>query len=796
MSDEQTKKTNQKHVFKLSTPTTSPTGDEDSIAKVLDWFSRSTDSSDWLNTEDSPEATKSSDKHVKISKLRGEDLLREDAGDIVSDHFQKQTDEAKEVRATDRIGNKELTKIQELRKDTREIMRPQECEDKKYERQPPQISHLKSFWERSKIGPKILIIKSMMPKDKGQKSPQLSAEKDEEKVTELHGSSDMPSVPGIYNREGTYGDEREQQLVISPQNDAGDSVHLNSNQEVYSLAMNPSSPRNLAAHPQEADRRGSDTEILSLTRLGPQLGTAIQSRLSPESESVSLVQSNLQADSISQSRETPPQDELSKTAPVSQTDTDLQTRDSPDSETLYLSRNNDIPITSKTRRDPNKDVNWRDSEDKSMQSGMSPKRKEGMSNRDRINSPHINRHGLPHQETTAEKIKQLKSFWEQEKKPMLYNGKPKPLGDGKVTRGPASQAKLNKRFTKSEYDLSSLGNSGSNEEDDQNVTVVPLNQRIEKLSPSLGTRRTQFNTLREFWDEAKSDTKGSFSFDKHKSPKRKEPQSAQLPSEEFKCGEPEIYHQKTRPAVMKSSPPLQNRLKSRATNDSKNNMSNYIMAELQRESKKSSNDFNREEKSTKPQNSPGKETRSPKNRKDSFETSSSRANSMRRAASMFALCVPDENDQSQLKMDVSPIHPQSRRERQNAEKGAVPRRSEETETLTPRARACVPRDYRHYLGMMDKTSVHTSLAPTLEGEGSEGKSRYEFNLAGPVRASTPVSSEERYSRKSSKLSQHPLWTSYSSSDTGQESSMSSTSDTWSSSRNSSNREHQLQCFTE
>ncbi|XP_076590340.1 synaptotagmin-like protein 2 isoform X4 [Chaetodon auriga] len=70
-SDQQTqKKMDHRHMFKLSTQTTSPTGDEDAIAKVLDWFSRSTDSSEWLDTEDAPEATKSSEKHVEISKLR------------------------------------------------------------------------------------------------------------------------------------------------------------------------------------------------------------------------------------------------------------------------------------------------------------------------------------------------------------------------------------------------------------------------------------------------------------------------------------------------------------------------------------------------------------------------------------------------------------------------------------------------------------------------------------------------------------------------------------------------------
>lgn len=71
-SDQQTQKSNQTHVFKLSTQTTSPTGEEeeDSIAKVLDWFSRSTDSSDWLNTDDGgPEVTKSSGKQVSKTRL-------------------------------------------------------------------------------------------------------------------------------------------------------------------------------------------------------------------------------------------------------------------------------------------------------------------------------------------------------------------------------------------------------------------------------------------------------------------------------------------------------------------------------------------------------------------------------------------------------------------------------------------------------------------------------------------------------------------------------------------------------
>lgn len=858
-SDQETQnKSNQKHVFKLSTQTSSPTGDdEDSIAKVLDWFSRSTDSNDWLNAEDRPEATNTSDRHqAENNTLRSEDSIRKDAGDIINDrkketletkrnHLQRQTHEVKELKATDRTVNKEMTEKQdEVKKDTRERIRSQEVKDNDDESQPPKISHLKSFWEKSNAGPKILISKSNTSGDKGQKPVQLSAGIDEEKVNKPNRVSDMPSAPGIYNGKGIYdkyasndGDEREEQLLISLQKDIGDSerVNLNNEQQLDNVHMGKQQiPVNqmsindqtyntdyfkLVANPQVADKGGSESEILCVTRLSPQRQTPIQSRLNPESETISSVKPNPQPDnSVSQSREISLQEELPKSIPVSQLDTDLQTRDSPDSEKLQLSRNspyvdykqdgNDIQITPKTemRRGSSEDFRMRDSEDKSVQSSMSPKRKEDASNKDRTNSPHSHRQGLAHQESTAERIKQLKSFWEQERnKPMFYTGKPKALGDGKVGRG-ANQAKLNKRFTKSEYDLRSIGNdSGSDEEDSDrnhtNFTVLPLNQRIEKLSPSLGTSRTQFNTLREFWDEATSDSRGSFSFEKPKSPKRKEPISSQHPPQELKCGDPELY----RLSSAKSPHDRQMGPGSRAANDSKNNLSNYMTAESgqQRESRRSSKDSNREEKATKPQSNLGKETRSPKSKRDSFSNSSSRVNSLRRATSMFALSAPEEKDQGQLKMDVSPVHSQSRKQssdrmqsrRQSTEKGAMPRRaSEETEILIPRARAFVPRDYRHYLGMTDKTSVHTSLAPAVKDEVSEGKTGYEFDLGGPVRASTPVSSEERYGRRSSKTSQRPLWANYSSSDTGQESSVSSTSETWSNSRNGSNREHRLYLF--
>lgn len=709
-------------MFKLSTPATSPTEEDDSIAKVLDWFSRSTDSNDWLNTDDGPEVvTSPAPKDVKISKLKGDDTLRKEAADVLSDLLKRNTDENEDARETDRVEHVEVENVQALRIETRERIRSQEREQevKKVERQQNQVSHLKSFWERSKMGPKILIIKSMMPKDKGQKPAQMSVEEEEKDVT------------------------GEQQLVITE-----DRRQQNSKSEINNVVMN--TQRVLEDNPRVADRRVSDSDILSSTRQGPQPRTALHSRLCQGSENVSLVQSNPQSDGISRFGQ-----------PVSELSPDLKKRDGPDSEKPSFSRTKDVAVSPETqqRRGSSKDMSWWDSDDASLESSMPPKRKDDTSNKERIDGS----------KGTADKIKQLRSFWEQERKASFYNGKPKPLGDGRVNGG-ASQSKMSRRFTKSEYDLRSL----STEEEAPNFSVVPFNQKIEKSSPGLSASRTQFNTLLEFWDDAKRSPSP-------KSPKKKEPQNTQLSSEESKTSESETY--------LKSSPPLQNQAKQRATQESKNSLSNYIIAVQQREAKKNSKDLNREEKS-KPLNSPGKEIRLTKTRRDSFETSSSRANSMRRAASMFALCAPEDKSETQPKLEKSPVHSPSRRQCQNGNKGAMLKKtSEEAEPQTPRARACVPRDYRHYLGMTHQTSVHTSLALAPEKEESGGQFGYKLDLGGPVRASTPVSSEERYGRRSGKLSQRPLWSNYSSSDTGHESSLSSPTNTRSNSRNSSNRTH-------
>ncbi|XP_047248358.1 synaptotagmin-like protein 2 isoform X2 [Girardinichthys multiradiatus] len=777
-SNQQAQKSDQINVFKLSTQRTSPTSEEeDSITKVLDWFNRSTDSSDWLDSKDTPKTCNSFDRHISVSKSREEESFDRDISERNGDRFETSKNHLHRLTNKDNgKGSKELLDTQDLHS--------QDITDVCDESQPMKISHLKSFWEQSNTGPKILISKSVRPCDKVVISAQVSAVK----------GSDIQFVPGKYSGKGIYGkhtpdpsNEREQQPLNNKKIKMVNCIH-------------PEAVEKYTNNPQSANRRILDGEALCANRPNQSERTIVDQEFMNDS----AVKPKLHPHSISGYKESLLQDLLFKTTPASQLYADLPTKVGLDCEKLSLPRNcslldeNEEQGTTKAKiyREMVEDMTLRDIEDKNVHSGLSPKRKDDAANRDRTGSS--NRQPSQHQESTAERIKQLKSFWEQElKKPVLYTGKPKAPGEGKVTCG-VNQAKLTKRFTKSEFDLRSIANdSGSDEEggnkEYQNFTVLPLSHRLDKVNPSLGTSRAQFTSLREFWDEATSDSRVSLNFDKTKSPKRKEPLRAQLSSQELKSKDPEIHHVnpalgKTRGAVMKSFPSPQSRSKSphdaqvgsgsKLQSDDKSNLPSYIPAEprQQKQTKRNPKDFTQEEKSTKPQSSVSKEIRSPKSRKESFHFSSSRGSSLRRATSLFALSVDEEKDPNQLRIDISPVRSQSRKHRQL-----------EPEFVIPRARAFVPTDYRHYLGMTDKTSIHTTLAPALNEESPEVKSGYDLDLSGPVKASMPVGSEERHGKKTNKMSQWPVWPNHSSSDTGPESSVSSTSETWSNMRSSSNR---------
>ncbi|XP_077578883.1 uncharacterized protein sytl2b isoform X2 [Stigmatopora nigra] len=366
---------------------------------------------------------------------------------------------------------------------------------------------------------------------------------------------------------------------------------------------------------------------------------------------------------------------------------------------------------------------------------QSPKRKD-------TDSSHSQRQNLSRQDNTAEKIKQLKNFWEQETSKMWFNGiKPK------ANRGSI----LNKRFTKSEFDLRNIGNNSDSDGEDahRNLNDLPPNQKIDKISPTLSSSRAQFNSLLGFWDDTTTDSKP-------KSPKR-QVNSPQPPQH---SAEPEA----------RSLSPVEKALSrqivspSKATNDTQNKLSELGPY---KEPQKILKDSNMDDKAARPPSTPSKGIRSPRRKKENFSQLSGGGKSMRRATSMLALVNPEE---AKLNIHVSPVHSQSRKQsidhNQNIRRG-----SEGTET--PLARAFVPRDYSHYLGMADKQGTPASGEEAGGGGGGFGT---------PERTSTPTGSEDRSFKRNTKMSPRHVWTN-NSADAEPESPIHSTSEPWPKTRN-------------
>ncbi|KAJ0021994.1 hypothetical protein NQD34_009484, partial [Periophthalmus magnuspinnatus] len=636
-----------KQELRLSSQTTSPNGEkDDSITKVLDWFSRSTDSSNWLNNNDEKITKSSSDVHNQLNT----EAHPETGKSHVPIEIHKQQD----TLAT----------------------APPPLEENSNENQHAKISHLKSFWEKSNSGHKIFISKSITSSDKESKTS-----KDEE-------HRDSQSTASIHNDMGVHKDVTNQEKTDKTQQ-----------KETHSMLQSLTAP-------------GIQLEKISTA---PLFAPTIQPN------GISQLVEDIQSEEINKKE---------KRIPESQ----VQAKDNLESDKLVHLKPNGQISPKVQIYGSNEDMNRRNYGDRS------PKRAP-IKDKSPVLNRHVGAQDVPLKD--KERIKHLKSFWEQERAKTGYIVKTR--ADLKST-----SAKLNKRHAKSEFDLQLIGKSSDSEEENrplQHLSGVQSNQKAEKTSPSLGQR--QFKTLREFWGEALSESK-SFTSDKTRSPKCKE-----LPLHEIKCGDFDISSEKpsSRPAPPPYRPrlPLDKQTGSRLESKA-NHLNNHSTPDTmcQREVRRSSKDSGK----------------GPKTRKESFSTSSSRMNSFRRAKSMFSLST-DETDQIQI--DISPVHSQSRKQRASTEKGAgLPRHSEDTETLTPRARAFVPTDYRHYLGMTDKTSAHTSMA-LQDRRPKEVKVDYDN------------------SRRGSKTQQRPLSPSYSGTDTFHES-PNSALESSPNSRLSSNRE--------
>ncbi|XP_034024997.1 uncharacterized protein sytl2b [Thalassophryne amazonica] len=692
------------------------------------------------------------------------------------------------LRTANRRWSKGLNGAQEEVNVTKE----KQEKEKDDESQMPKVSELKSFWEKSTSGHKVFASKLNTPNNKVQK-PVFK----EEKLNKPQRGLESPSPPCLDAEKEVNDQDSSNHVDEEQQKDIRglEPNHLTNVQHFQELQINTSQqiPLNQTSNNNttsdiddlstilQVSGRDSDPEI---TRPSPKPRTVIQSRPSPENEdnstektpgSIPQSQENpLNPISASSLKTAPPHKQSPKILPETQLVEDIQTNENSDFE-VYLSRNkqgeNEMQNTAKTQMQ-------RDS-----------------SEEDGAKMAIARNQGLTCQESTAEKIKLLKSFWENERnKPLSYNR------DNKATCG-AKQKKLSKRFSKSEYDMSLIGKESSSDGEDlnqnyPNFTLQSMTHRTEDLPPTIGSNRAQFSSLLYFWDEATSHSKGSGAFGKPRTSRKKEPIGVQLQPQVVQSDDPEFHDISTtvdksvKATAMKSSllsqkPPHDREIIPglRPVNDNKTSQSNQMSAETgqQRESKRGFQDSSRQETSTKPQTILTKANRPSKAKKDGTGIS---GNSLRRATSMFALSTAEENDEDLLK-DDGHVLPQSQMQerRQSADKGATPRTSsEDGEVPTPCAQTFIPSDYRHYLGMSD-TNSHVVLTSAVQDEFSEGTSGCELDQSGPMSTSTPFGSQEDHSRKGVRTSHRPLLSYYS----GSESTVSSTSESRSTSRNSSNR---------
>ncbi|XP_029528262.2 uncharacterized protein LOC115136707 isoform X1 [Oncorhynchus nerka] len=985
------KTVNPKPASKSAPRSPQPTAEQgDSISKVLEWFSRSTDSYDWLKTEsDQPDMeedvinsvktdtddrptfeSRSQQTERKAPEVKRKLLHVDPSLDMqsigggvsvcltpeVKDGSQSESsmDQPTDQSPLNTLRSYQL-KSEGLRaaywKEFKQVMldreedvidrqenvkkvsgppakavgpqvATQEVKQKEVqdENQPPKITHLKSFWEKGNTGPKILISRSII--DKRQKP--MEKEKERALAEKSHRTVSVPESNGVEGslRKNLRDEKGDEQLNLDTQQSTASrdmrSVQPSVSpykQEVYrpqnSVVIAPSieictlpswddsythgaqseednltlTEEDLRRSPMTVDRRSSQAEILYLSRLHPQPDTLSQSRLSPEHKRFSPSTLSPQPELLIQPTVNPQPVKLSPAIPKPQPEMPSRARSKPSPSPLpeLLSQPTNSLDSEKFRHKVGKESEQfspkTQQSNVNVQSSVSTK-KQDHTIKDKGNSPHTLKQVPPQQDSKAYRIKQVKSFWEQEKnRPIFYTGKSKEAGDASVTQIPSSAIeKLNKRYTKSEFDLRSICNEsdGDHEGDSnlssdrkiQNFTVFTMDQRLEKSSPSLGANRSQFKNLCNFWGEATSNNRGPISSDELKSPKNKEPMDAQNSILELKqCVDPDFYSKSapSQPQKVSATLPLdENQLKktsspsspsspsslpslvrgnkdrehqsrsksielgsgamidtkehqsksrsvevgSGAMIDTKPNFPPQITIESAQQrapgvpqvTRGSERDFTKDKKAPKPQSTSGKESRSHKARKDSFGNSSGsgRASSLQRATSMYTLDMNEEQAQTSMlypekTLDISHVQPK-RTQGKHAPPG--PRRSskslDESESLTPRTLVFVPKDYPYYLEFSE-TSVHTALAPAA------GPPAAELDLSGGlVRSSTLVDSEERYSRRSSKITQRPLalWSNQGSTDTGRESSLSaseiassSASETWSNSRTSSNREN-------
>ncbi|KAL7831694.1 hypothetical protein AOLI_G00292420 [Acnodon oligacanthus] len=858
-----------KHSLMVDSNAPNPSEEQgDSIAKVLEWFSRSSDSSDKLDSEGSVREDMEDGTKIEDIDFEDEINLRAKPEDNVYLIIPKQNNEktSKNVKEGDRweelsVDEPEpLRKTQDVRQERFEpkpsrleplpvpgsstymSFQPDNVTHRKMdisekassgnkcieeaskneersnvdrlkgteskltqhqlketidhdENQPPKIANLKSFWERGNTGPKILVSRSSMNSEKENKH----VNQDNAGKKMIDDIEEPPSVE--LNSKANYAvAETKEQASVKEGLNVDDSKNIvstgpndESKQETIIKDMQP--PWSFANHKKDIVvlNSPSDTDVTPLMHLKSS-SPSLDNGSFVDGQGNENVRGTMSVNSSEGDRMSPALLELDHRTKTEESEA---RPGSPPKSSTYMQQQNPVPLA--------------------KQSGQQ-------------------------QDNRAERIKQLKLFWEKEKwEPRIYVRS--SAADDTKSSG-TSSSKLNKRFTKSEFDLRSIGTELDDEFEDRgrqspNFAFLPLR---DKSVTAEGMNSSQFKALRDFWAGSSAKHKPLLESQRPLSPEVKllspkaelhSPVDAKLylnqnlyPNQSDKTNFTGLGNDvgSTKPPRTDRAFQSSSKERTSATRPDPDYKANFFYKpsgepDLLRSSnspqpRRGSQSSLKDTVPPKPPGMLNKESRQ-QARRSSKGLLNGRGNSLRRATSMFTVNIDDEDQlhlQSkkapdinlpQLKKATEVNMPPSKKSPEpslqvkkspeitkNKEKISErrPSRTSEDSDSQPLARSFVPRDYQHYLGITENKGIFTPPQVTeqmseivctpFEMSPDTGRSL----RCSPVQASTPAGSAELRARRGS-LGQHH--NTHSSEDLDHDTLH--TVDTWSHSRASSDR---------
>ncbi|XP_065137402.1 uncharacterized protein sytl2b [Paramisgurnus dabryanus] len=386
-------------------------------------------------------------------------------------------------------------------------------------------------------------------------------------------------------------------------------------------------------------------------------------------------------------------------------------------------------------------------------------------------------------ENMVDKIKQLKSFWENEKSTSAQKSKPSM----------ASSAKLNKRFTKSEFDLTTVGTEFDDVfEDDTNDkgSLSPgFSRNTSRPAVIEGMSTSQFKNLRDFWGGSPQNQMGQTSPVSKSGIQRTFGQPKKHSKSVDTSKETDSFIDATSHAQVK----MYNKQSESQTNTKQAGLNASAKrrdtTRQQSGSKSSSSNVDSDEAIshgvshpvqtsvkhiTPPKPSIGQESQPQQRKSRGKGRLNVKINSIRRASSMFSINTEVEEQSQDSKTSQSPnLHQVTNTTENNMapskktqessdtlpktpseyslqdKEGNIqtrPSRTSEETDVQPLARSFIPPDYQHYLGITEKSDMYTPPSVTRQMDeddflctsfttSTETSCKCKCS---PVRTSTPV----------------------------------------------------------